>query len=229
MIFVEDEPDLCDTIVEFLNLSGMEAIGVNSGLEFYKAMAHGHFTVAVFDVGLPDQSGYVLAEYARRNYAMGVIILTAHGEAEDRLKGYESGADVYMVKPVDCRELTSAIRNLCSRLGNHDTKQIATIENNSWRLDRESWVLLTPKNEKITLTSKEMQFISILARSAGTMVRREFLLTELGYNDDEYANRAMDSLVRRLRRKIETQTSIPSPIKTAYTGGYCFSAPVLTN
>lgn len=228
VIFVEDDPDLCDSLVEFMELSGMEAVGVNSGLEFYNCMAKKVFDVAVLDVGLPDQNGYVLAEYARRNYALGVIILTAHGEADDRLKGYESGADVYMVKPVDCRELAMAIRNLCSRL-NSAAAQKAQPDSSSWLLDNGSWTLRSPKGDTITLTAKELQFITILSREAGNMIRRQHLLGELGYGDDEYANRAMDSLVRRLRRKIETATGTPPPIKTAYTGGYSFAAPVVIN
>lgn len=227
VIVVEDDPDLCDTLVDFLTLSGMEATGVNSGLEFYKVMAQNSFTVAVLDVGLPDQSGYVLAEYVRSNYAMGIIIQTAHGETEERLQGYESGADVYMVKPIDCRELLSAIKNLSLRIGNNKPAVAQEIKNSLWRIQSASWTLLSPRNDKIPLTSKEMAFISILARSAGEMIRRQSLLAELGYNDDEYANRAMDSLVRRLRRKIETGSDTDSPIKTAYSGGYSFSAPIV--
>lgn len=228
VIIVEDEPDLCDSLVEFLNLSGMEATGVNSGLEFYKAMARTSFDVAVLDVGLPDENGYVLAEYVRQNFAMGIIILTARGEAEERLKGYEAGADVYMVKPIDCRELVSAIRNLCCRLGGTTAKSPAS-ENQTWQLNSGAWLLLSPKKEEIPLTSKEFKFLSILAKTPGDTIRRQQILTELGYGDDEYANRAMDSLVRRLRRKIEAGTNAQSPIKTAYTGGYCFSARVTTN
>ena len=224
VIVVEDDPDLCDTLVEFLTLSGMEVTGVNSGLEFYKVVSLNSFTVAVLDIGLPDQSGYVLAEYARRNYAMGIIMQTAHGEAEERLKGYESGADVYMVKPVDCRELASAIKNLSLRIGRTSKDNSTTADSNSWRLNTKTWLLLSPNNESITLTAKEMQFIATLAKCSGEMIRRQHLLTELGYGDDEYANRAMDSLVRRLRRKIEAVTGVQPPIKTAYTGGYSFSA-----
>lgn len=229
VVLVEDDPDLCETLVEFLTLSGMEVTGVNCGLEFYKVMGKNNFSVAVLDVGLPDQSGYVLAEYVRRNYAMGIIILTAHGEAEERLKGYESGADVYMVKPIDCRELASAIKNLTSRIVRIRPDISPPADDGSWQLNTKTWTLLSPNNETIPLTAKEMQFISSLAKSCGEMTRRQHLLTELGYGDDEYANRAMDSLVRRLRRKIETATSAQPPIKTAYTGGYSFSASIIVN
>ncbi|NJD90630.1 MAG: response regulator transcription factor, partial [Geobacter sp.] len=143
VIVVEDDPDLCETLVEFLTLSGMEVTGVNSGLEFYKVVAQRNFTVAVLDIGLPDQSGYVLAEYARRNYAMGIIMQTAHGEAEERLKGYESGADVYMIKPVDCRELASAIKNLSLRISGAGNDNSPLVDNNAWRLNTKSWILLT--------------------------------------------------------------------------------------
>lgn len=227
VIIVEDEPDLCDSLVEFLNISGLEASGVNSGLEFYKAVARTQFHVAVIDVGLPDEDGCALAEFVRRNFAMGIIILTARGAAEDRLRGYEAGADVYMVKPIDCRELVSAIRNLSLRLAIPDKESPAPPDSSSWRLNTKSWNLFSPNNANITLTAKEMQFIASLAKASGEMIRRQQLLAELGYSDDEYANRALDSLVRRLRRKIEAITGLHPPIKTAYTGGYSFAEPIV--
>lgn len=229
VILVEDEPDLCDSLVEFLELSDIETTGVNSGIEFYRSMAQNRYTIAVLDVGLPDQSGYLLAEYIHKNFAMGIIILTARGEADERLKGYEAGADIYMVKPIDSRELVTAIKNLSHRLQTGRRRQSEDSDSRSWLLDNHSWNLLSPNNERIHLTAKEFMFISILAAHAGEMVRREHLLGEMGYSDDEYANRAMDSLVRRLRRKIETGTGCPSPIKTAYTGGYCFAAPICSS
>jgi len=230
VIIVEDDQDLRESIVECLTLSDFEVDGVGSGLEFYRAIASTTFDVAVFDIGLPDQSGYTLAGYARQNSSMGIIIMTARNESEDRLKGYDAGADLYMVKPVDCRELAAAIRNLHSRIAasvplqdHSDQAEPASC----WLLEKSTWRLVTPNRRNIPLTAKEMQFVSCLAVTAGSTVSRDTLLARLGYGDDEYANRAMDSLVRRLRRKLEEQISAPSPLKTVHTIGYCFSAPII--
>ena len=209
--------------MEYLALAGHDASGVGSCLEFYRALAEASFSVAVVDVGLPDQCGYVLTEYIRKNTAMGVIILTARDAAEDRVRGYDCGADLYMVKPVNCRELAAAITNLSVRLGKRSPESVPSLAPEPWRLVRQQWHLVTPAGSAILLTAKEMQFMECLAESAGSPVRRETVLAVLGYRGDGYASRAMDSLVRRLRRKIEEEPCTPSPIKTVHGVGYCFA------
>lgn len=223
VIIVEDERDLRDSLVQYLRLEGLDAIGVGSCLEFYRAIAGSSFSVAVVDLGLPDQSGSSLVEFVRSNTGMGVIILTARDGMQDRLDGYHAGADLYLVKPVDCRELASAIRNLATRLTGAPS---APITPEQWCLVRQSWHLVTPTGLVIPLTAREMEFLACLADSSGRPVKRNTLLATLGYADDEYANRAMDSLIRRLRRKIEGAWSQPSPIKTSYSVGYSFCAPI---
>jgi len=224
VIIVEDDIDLRDSLVEFLTLDGHRVVGVGSCLEFYRAISESHYSIAVIDVGLPDQSGFVLAEYIRKNTSMGVIILTARDSVDDRLRGYDTGADQYLVKPVECRELAAVLTNLKSRLmGVHPaTPSHPCI----WQLDRRMWRLLTPKGDPVPLTPKEMHFITCLAEAACNPVSRGALLTALNYRDDEYARRAMDSLIRRLRRKIETVSGKPQPVKTIHNIGYCFSAPI---
>lgn len=227
VIIVEDDKDLRESIVEFLSMTGHGITGVGNCLEFYHALATSTFSIAVVDLGLPDQCGFTLVEYIRKNTTMGVIILTARDGVEDRIQGYGSGADVYLVKPVDCRVLAAAVSNLYSRLGSRSQLPPRTFLSESWRLVRHSWQLLTPAGMVITLTAKEMQFMTCLFQAAGSPVDRSILLDALGYRNDEYANRAMDSLVRRLRRKIEKSSAQPAPIKTINAVGYCFPSPII--
>lgn len=227
VIIVEDDRDLRESIVEYLTLAGLLVTGVGSGLEFYRTLADSSFHISVVDVGLPDQCGYVLAEYIRKNTAMGVIILTARDAVEDRVKGYGVGADLYLVKPVDCRELAAAISSLAERQRPETPSRPPAALQEAWQLTRKSWQLVTPGGSANSLTSREMQFLELLATTPGRAIRRDALLFALGYRDDEYANRALDSLVRRLRRKIEEGSTLPSPIKTVHAVGYCFSAPIV--
>ena len=227
VILVEDDRDLRESMLECLNLAGLDVKGVGSCLEFYRALAVSSFSIAVVDLGLPDQNGYVLVEYIRKNTTMGVIILTARDTVAARVQGYDSGADLYLAKPTDWRELSAAIINLAARLGNRASLTSPATISESWRLARPSWQLVTPSGLAIRLTAKEMQFMTCLAESHGKPVRRETLLATLGYGEDEYANRAMDSLVRRLRRKVEGNRNLQSPIKTIHSVGYCFSAPII--
>jgi len=228
VIVADDDSELQEGLVEYLHQAGFDAYGVGSGLECYRALAGIPFNVAVIDVGLPDQSGFTIAEYLREHTTMGVIIMTARDGMEDRLQGYDSGADLYLTKPVDCRELAAAIRNLAVRLAEHalspDREPVADAWTVAWR----TWHLVTPAGLPIPLTAREMKFVSCLAEAPGQTVNRDRLLVELGYRDDEYANRAMDSLVRRLRRKIEEVSGLSSPIMTVRSVGYCFPAAVVT-
>lgn len=227
VIIVEDNVDLRESMLEFLSLSGIEVTGAGNGLEFYQALAKNSYDVAVLDIGLPDQNGYVLSEYARNNTSMGIIILTARDTIEDRVLGYSCGADLYLVKPVDTRELLAAIKSLIGRQRSNQQETQSSPPNGTWRLNKESWAIHSPVGVRIRLTSKEFRLMEALIKNAENPVSRQNLITLLGYSDDEYSNRAMDSLVRRLRRKIETFTHLSSPIKTVHSSGYCFTAPAI--
>ncbi|HWI40918.1 MAG TPA: response regulator transcription factor [Verrucomicrobiae bacterium] len=226
VILVEDDADLRDSIIEYLTLAGTEVRGTGSAREFYAAMGESPFAIAVVDVGLPDQSGFVLAEYVRRNTRMGIIILTARDRVEDRVRGYDAGADIYLVKPVDCRELAAAISSLAVRVESPALEPAAKEVPETWKLAGLTWELLAPDGSAVTLTAKEMQFLECLARSPQRTARREQLLAALGYRDDDYASRALDALVRRLRQKVRAVSPDPSPIKTIHALGYCFSPPL---
>lgn len=224
VLVVEDDHDLRESVVEYLCLAGMTASGVGSATECYHTLSSGDWSVAVVDIGLPDQSGYVLVEYIRSNTSLRVIILTALDAIDDRVKGYDSGADIYLVKPVDCRELAAAILSLAQRQLAEVDQPPSTAQLETWALDRSGWALVAPGGINITLTAKEVRFLNLLASSPGKPVERETLLTSLYLRHDEYTSRSLDSLVRRLRSKIATVTGNTAPIKTAHSVGYCFSA-----
>jgi len=154
-------------------------------------------------------------------------MLTARTSVEDRLAGYESGADVYLVKPVDFRELAASLESIFGRL-ELDASSAITINKavkGHWRLNGEDWTLESPEGDLVKMTSKEYQFLYALAEASGHIVSREELLPILGYAINESANRSLESLVYRLRKKISTE--LDTPIKTASGSGYTFSAPIV--
>lgn len=230
VLIVEDDQDLRESIVEYLAMAGFQASGVRSAAEFYQAVALGGWSVVVIDIGLPDQSGFVLVEYVRANTDMKVIILTARDALDDRVKGYDAGADLYLIKPVDCRELSAAITSQAQRHSNRLTKQAPehtlASSGDAWSLAQSSWILISPDGAPIHLTGKELQFLELLTLSPGKPVVRETLLIKLYQRHDEYTSRSLDSLVRRVRVKIMSATDVPVPIKTVHAVGYCFSATV---
>ena len=227
IIMVEDDHILRESLIEYLTLVGYQVTGVGSGREFYRALDAGSYDIAIIDLGLPDQSGLVLADYLHVNSTTGIIILTARDSEEDQHSGYEAGADLYLTKPVSTRVLASAIAKLALRLS-RPTSPLPTEELTSgWILDQTAWTLLTPQNSLITLTSLELEFLKLLLKSSGSSVTRKHLIQQLYPNHtDYYSSRALDALVRRLREKISSLPGRANPLKSSYGVGFCFAEPL---
>jgi len=228
VILVEDDDDLRESTREFLALTGYQVTAVSTGRGFYRALDEGQYVIAVIDIGLPDQSGLVLAEYLRANTTTGVIILTARDSEEDQLSGYESGADLYLTKPVASRVLGSAIARLAERLqGTPVDVQQQAEHPGVWILYREKWTILSPDGHSVALTSLEYRFIELLAQTEDRQIDREQLLPRLYQQSDDYTGRALDALVRRLRSKMTRMPVPANPIKSIYGVGYCFSEALI--
>ncbi len=230
VLIVEDDDDLRESIREFLSISGYGVTAVANGKGFYHALDNGEYNVALIDIGLPDQSGLVLAQYLRANTQTGIIILTARDTDQDQIDGYQSGADLYLTKPVASKVLASAIVRLLERLPNASPQgQVLQRQdlNVNWLLNRQSWTLLLDgENLPIQLTSLEFRFLELLAISHGTQVTREHLVEQLYQQTDDYSGRALDAMVRRLRAKISKRSDQPTPIKSIYGVGYCFTGNI---
>jgi len=240
VIIVEDDQDLRESLVKYLTLAGHDITGVGSALQFYQNIANEDYALAILDVGLPDQNGLVLAEYLRNNTAMRIIMLTARTSLDDKLAGYNSGADLYMVKPVDFQELSASIANMLGRITPTESlsKQpggekpvvaglspLLKTENVSWILDRSARTLHTPQADIIELTGKEFDFIACLSSCNNMAISRQVILKALLYQNDEFGNRSLESLIHRLRMKIVPFCS-NAPIKTSHGVGYYFSVPL---
>jgi two-component system, OmpR family, response regulator len=225
VILVEDDLILRESISEYLSLSGIMVTEAGSSMEFYARLSSRMFSVAVVDVSLPDQSGLVIAEYLRANTDTGVILLTARETVEDRVAGYAAGADIYLVKPVDSRELLAAIISLSQRRKHSAAaQQTRNSSLQTWTLDRCAWQLRPPMSPPVPLTAKELSFLELLAASPGMTITRDKLLDSIYGRHDDYTSRALDSMVRRLRHKISGIAPQQSPIKTTHAVGYSFSS-----
>ncbi len=225
LIIVEDDHLLRQDMVEYLTLAGYDVTGVGSAADFYHEVRTHRYVLAILDVGLPDQSGLVLAEYLRKNSSLRIIMLTALSSSDDKFAGYRSGIDIYMTKPVDCRELAASIGNLIERLT--DTLPPPAPASSSWKLFRSTWELQTPAGDTISLTAKEFEFINCLvAPNQQTTVQRQDALKALGYQLNEYGNRSLEALVHRLRQKVEA-LNCPFPVKTSRGIGYSFTADLV--
>ena len=221
VLIVEDDADLRESIVRFLMVAGVAAEGIGCVLDFYRSIDPGAYDVAVVDVNLPDQSGFLLADYLRRNTDLGIIIITARDGLEDRVRGYAAGADLYLVKPVDMPELAAAVVSLSFRRRERKAPAPAPSLPSGWTLDHVAWTLISPQGVTVTLSGRERLLVRCLADAAGEPVTRPNLSAALGV--EAASSRALDSLVQRLRRKIEKGTGRPAPLENAYGQGYSFA------
>ena len=231
IIIVEDDRDLLENMVKYLKLSGYEVTGAASAREFYYHLSRQTYSLVILDIGLPDQSGLVLAEYVRNNSSMWIIMLTARSTLDDKLAGLKCGADFYLVKPVDCSELAATIANVFVRLDEtpilpeqESLREADTLA--QWKLERNGWILITPKDDSIKLTSKEFEFIASLSVRSNTIVARRDILKILDYPSTEQASHALESMIYRLRKKIE-EAGCEFPVKTSHGTGYCLSADII--
>ncbi len=232
IIVVEDDRDFRESLVEYLALSGFDVTGVESALEFYQSISSQQYLLVILDIGLPDQNGLVIAEYVRNNTDMRIIMLTAQSSLESRVSAYQSGADIYLCKPIDFSELSASLYSILGRLDDSlsiqqkpKISQVSIEQKPTPWILRSDWILYTPKGDEIKLTSKEFDLLQRLAISPNAVVTRGNLLSALDYDDNEHGNRSLDALIHRLRRK-KNQLNYLIPVKTSHSLGYSFSAPI---
>ncbi|MDR7219888.1 response regulator transcription factor [Aminobacter aminovorans] len=193
-------------------------MGVNpAATAFYTTLMDGDFDVAILDVNLPDISGFELARVISSSRPMGVIMLTARTGRDDRIKGYEEGADLYLTKPVDGEELALAIANLARRVrsaalsaktassakATADGKDHAVSYGSErpWLLDLQRHRLTSPEGVPILLSGREAMLVEQLARAAGSIVPRAVLDAFFGTGSADPESRRLDAALRRLRMK----------------------------
>ncbi len=226
ILIVEDEPRLRKDLADFLELTGFTAEGVATARELRQALADGSSpAVIILDVGLPDGNGFELAAEIRKSRACGIIMLTALGDSDDRIRGFESGADIYLVKHSTLREIEAAIRSLLRRTG--ELPGSANGNNDQWVLDGTNWMLIAPNHRSLKLTATEFAFMSVLCSNCGEICQREDLIETVARPRATFDNRHLDAVVSRLRRKLEEHINLAVPIKVVYGVGYTFTASVV--
>ncbi|MCA1298108.1 response regulator transcription factor [Stappia indica] len=222
ILIVEDERVLRADLMDYIHLNGFHVTGAGSAAEMWTALTDDDLPdVVILDISLPDGNGFDLARDLRAKFNSGIIMLTAHGDTESRVRGFDSGADIYLVKHTSLREILAAIQSLLRRLPRN------AVDNGTgadWVLDSVSWKLVPPDGEAIKLTATEKTFLEALAANAGNPCTRENLARLLANRQTHFDNRHLDAVVSRLRRKIQDHTGAEPPIKSVYGVGYSFSA-----
>ncbi|WP_194913985.1 response regulator transcription factor [Azospirillum sp. INR13] len=240
IIVVEDEADLRDDLVEYLDRSGFEVRGASRGAELDRLLESAPADVIVLDINLPDEDGFSVARRIRASSHAAIIMLTARSSLIDRVIGLELGADVYLVKPVDFREVEAQVKALMRRM-QKGAAPLAAPEppsaapaaapdaRKAWVFDDIEWRIQPPTGAAVPLTATEYKFLSLLVTAPGEPVTRQDISVALTGRDWDPYSRSIDSLVRRLRIKVEERSGCALPVQAVHGVGYAFVGPVVSS
>ena len=239
---VEDEAPLRTDLVEYLSACGHDVVGCADGKELDCCLDARVIDIIILDINLPGEGGFSIAGRLRSHSEVGIIMLTARGLNVDRVVGLEVGADVYMVKPVELRELEAQVRTLSRRMRAASVAQQSVAPQSGvpgdaaaaaplsvpteWIYDQLTWTLISPEGKSIKLTGNERVFVSLLVTRPGEPVSRDDIFRALGKRGWDPADRSVDSMVRRLRAKGEAALGRVLPIESVHSIGYAFAAAV---
>jgi len=222
VILVEDNVSLREALEHHLVDAGFSIRGVGDGQELNQELAISKPDVIVLDLNLPEEDGISIAKRVRLAYpSMGIVMLTARVRSIDRHEGYDSGADVYLTKPVNPSELTTVLQNLCRRIS-------PQADNPSWSLHLASLQLVSPAKETIKLTVSEAKLLQELALS-GELLSMSRLIEVFGDIDlPEPTNKLrIEQVVSRVRRKMDVLLGGQPSIKAVTRLGYKLFVPVV--
>jgi len=220
IILLEDDDDLRESLDELISLSGFVLDSVSTAKDFHDYMSRNTYDLLLLDIGLPDGNGFDIAREIRSDTDMLIIIMTALDEINDRVKGYECGADIYLVKPIAGEELVAAINSCLERRSSKKTLDNNDNEKSKWHLDKLSWELYIDGENKIKLSNKEASFFMMLIEAEDFTVPREDVLINI-YGSDSVSNSvSFDSVLYRLRKKIKNTLSEEFPVKTLHCCGF---------
>lgn len=215
ILVVDDDRRLRELLQKFLTDSGFRVTTAESAAAARDKLASLQFDLLVLDLMMPGESGMSLTAGLRKTSMVPILMLTAMAEAEDRIQGLESGADDYLTKPFEPRELVARIRSILRRAG--DTQSGVTefrFGNHIYDSQRQ---LLTGPDGTVPLTGAEARLLDVLAQTPGQPVSREDLQDETSITGSA---RAVDVQVNRLRRKIEPNPRTPRYLQTIRGQGY---------
>lgn len=232
ILVVEDNREIRELVVRYLEEHGFHATSVADGRAMRSALTQEQVDLVVLDVMLPGEDGFSLCRWLREHSSLPVIMLTALGDHTDRVVGLEMGADDYVTKPFDARELLARIRAVLRRCQGQESKPKI---NQNGQACFAGWTLHMARRELVgedglvePLSSGEFDLLVAFIQNPRQVLSRERLLDLVHGKSAEMYDRSMDTQVMRLRRKIEVDHKDPKLIKTVWGGGYMFTPDVAT-
>ena len=227
-LVVEDDAEIGELIVRFLKSQDMDAVAVANGSAMDRALASRVFDVLILDLNLPGEDGLAICRRLRAERTTPIIMVTARGDDIDKIIGLEMGADDYLAKPFNPRELIARIRAVLRRCGEDASRgdrarRGSRYEFAGWRMDLSTRELTSPSQTKTALTGAEFDLLHVLCEHPNRILTRDHLLGLLHGPIDGPNERSIDTLISRLRQKLEP----PQLIQTIRSEGYLFTPTVV--
>lgn len=227
-MIVDDDERMCRLLENYLGAAGYQVQSAHNGDEMYQYIKLKQPDLVLLDLSMPGTHGLDLARDLRRKSNVGIIILTGSGEDVDKIVGLEIGADDYMQKPFDSRELLARIRSVLRRYEHPQYNEDAhtTVEFSGFILDQTSHKLTDSAGKEIELTGHEYMLLEVFVHNANRVMSRDQIMDKIYDRDWIPSDRAVDVLIAKLRNKIEKDTRKPEIIKTIRGSGYMMTSRI---
>ena len=230
ILVVEDDREISALVARYLRSNDCRVTVAGNGRDVDHVMNGSRIDLIVLDLMLPGEDGVSLCKRLRTHSQVPIIMLTAKGDEVDRILGLEMGADDYLSKPFNPRELLARVRAVLRRSTitalNPATSSAHVLSFLGWQIHRVLRELRNPAGARVTLTDAEFGLLQVFCERPGRVLSRDQLLDLTQGRSAGVFERSIDILVSRLRRKIESDPHYPSIIKTVRSGGYLFTPAV---
>ena len=228
LLVVEDDPAILALFVAYLEKDGYQVAGAATAASAEAMVKKQEFDLILLDLGLPDEDGLVVARRIRASSTTPLVFVTQRASDADKVAGLELGADDYVTKPFNPRELSARVRNILARADRSGSRQGPEdlVRFGEWVLDLGRYTLRDGGGNSVPLTRAEFDVLKALLLASGRAVTREMLLDAIRPKNPEGSDRAIDVLVSRLRRKLEGGDGRPTVIVTVLGVGYRIGVPV---
>ena len=232
VLVVDDEPAIVEVLQRYLSAQGFKVSTAENGAAVRGVIGNESVDLVLLDLGLPGEDGLALMRWLRETSSVAVIVVSGRGEQVDRIVGLEVGADDYVTKPFDLRELAARIRSVLRRTlastpvrnSSAESSDIARFK--GWTLDFAARRLDSPDGKAVDLTTGEFDLLAALVKCPGRVLSRDELLAATRNREAGPFDRTIDVQVGRLRRKIEADPQRPELIKSVRGAGYLLTCKV---
>jgi len=235
VLIVDDDTSVREMLAEYLATHGYEVAQADRGTAMREAVERSLPDVVLLDVNLPGEDGLTLARFLRERYDVGIIMVTGAADVVDRVAGLEVGADDYVVKPFDPRELRARVKSVLRRMQARapeaqaavapDPAPRSRVRIGACALDLASHRLFAADGQEIPLTAMEFDLLKVFVEHPNQVLNRDRLLTLTRNREWEPFDRSIDIRIARVRRKIEADPDHPQAIRTVRGTGYMYVPP----